>query len=101
MRRGGSVKGLSVAAPPEAQLPAPRRRKPLTAVLQARVTRSEHEILESLARQHGITLSEAVRLGAWGYLLARAAGPAGSGDPADPPARLRGRLRALPDDAVS
>jgi hypothetical protein len=56
--------------------PAPRRRKPLTSVLQARVTRSEHEILEQLARQHGITLSEAVRLGAWSYLLARDSGTA-------------------------
>ena len=56
--------------------PAPRRRKPLTAVLQARVTRNEHEILEQLAHLHGITLSEAVRLGAWSYLLARDSGSA-------------------------
>ena len=58
--------------------PAPRRRKALTSVLQARVTSSEHEILEQLAQRQGITLSEAVRLGAWSYLLARDAGIAHS-----------------------
>jgi hypothetical protein len=58
--------------------PARWRRKPLTSVLQARITSSEHEILEQLAQRQGITLSEAVRLGAWSYLLARDAGVAPS-----------------------
>jgi hypothetical protein len=70
MRRTASVE--SPANPP------PRRRKPLTSVLQARVTSSEHEILEQLAQSHGITLSEAIRLGAWSYVLARESGIAHS-----------------------
>ena len=53
--------------------PPSRRRNPLTSVLQARVTSDEHDLLERLAHQHGITLSEAIRLGAWSYLLARGA----------------------------
>jgi hypothetical protein len=68
--------------------PSPRRRSPLRAVLQARVTRAERELLEQLARQHGITLSEAVRLGAWSYLLSR--GSSNRGAPARMP-RAPGR----------
>jgi hypothetical protein len=82
----------------------PRRRSPLTAVLQARVTRSEQVILEQLARRHGITLSEAVRLGAWSYLLARGARTADAAGASVAPSR-RGGTRSSGaseplDDAV-
>ncbi|MDX6646628.1 MAG: hypothetical protein QOK40_2355 [Miltoncostaeaceae bacterium] len=86
--------------------PPSRRRKPLTAVLQARVTRSEHEVLEHLARRHGITLSDAVRLGAWSYLLARDSGIARGGAESVSLPRSAGSVRPgglgpAPDDAVS
>jgi len=63
--------------------PPARRRGNLTAVLQARVTRTEHDLLEELARQQGLTISEAVRLGAWSYLLARGATPRPDGSGPD------------------
>ena len=51
--------------------PAAAPRSPLNAILQARISEAEHRILGRLAHRHGVTLSEAVRAGAWNYLLTR------------------------------
>src|SRR5438552_7013898 len=43
--------------------PMARRRGRMTAVLQARVTATEHQVLEQLARRRGLSMSDAVRAG--------------------------------------
>src|SRR5207244_1401716 len=61
------------------------RRGRMTAVLQARVTATEHQVLEQLARRRGLSMSDAVRAGVWSYLLAgsRPSQPPVEGDARD------------------